>query len=184
MIVRQVCPFHGSESYAGTRAEDEAGTIFFQCPLTKGHPSDGPWQWGYVPEPAGLPGLSEVAQSFGLDLTLPKIVASFSHRWVEYGVVEDAYAREHADDFAALVERYNHRARAEVGTLSYSVSMFLASTLSRLTQLGSVALRFGPATGPWHYLSTVSYWAAPPEGDWDDKLTAQAAGLTFDYVPD
>ena len=182
MIDRQVCPFHSSESYAGTRADDEAGTIFFECPLTKGHPSDGPWRWGYVPEPPGLPGLGDVAQSFGLDLALPKIVASFSHRWVEYGVVEEAYARQHPADFAALVERYNHRARAGAGQLSYSVSMFLASTLSRLTHYGSVALRFGSATSPWDHLATVSYWATPPESAWDEKLTAEDAGVSLDYV--
>ena len=183
MVERQVCPFHSSESYAGTPANDEAGTIVFVCPLTKGHPADGPWTWGYVPPPPGLPGIGDVAISFGLDTALPKTVASFSNRWVEYGVVEEAYARDNPADFAALVERYNHRALAGEGKLSYSVSMFLASTLSRLTTQGSVALKFGPATGPWSYLSVVSYWAMPPARDWEDRLTAEAAGQSFDYLP-
>ena len=183
MVERLVCPFHADEDYVGVPVGDEAGTLAFECPLTTRHPGGGPWRWALVPEPFELAGLSGVAKEFGLDFALPKIVSNFEHRWVEYGVIEQAYAEAHPDDFERLVDRYRHRHCEGVGRLNYSVSIFLAATLSSLSRAGSVALQFGKATAPWTHLEVVSFWATPPAGDWTERLTCESADVTFDYVP-
>jgi hypothetical protein len=47
----------------------------------------------YVPSPKGLPELTGIAAELGLDVELPRVLAGFPGVWVEYGLVEGAYAQ-------------------------------------------------------------------------------------------
>ena len=63
------------------------------------------------------------------------------------------------------------------------MSKFLARALSELGQRGDLLGRYGPATGPWTRLHRVSYWAFPPEPNWEERLSCEAHGETMSYVP-
>lgn len=102
--------------------------------------------WISAPEPPDLPGLSGLADELGLGTELPALLNEYVGKWVEYGVVEAAYANAHPDDFAMLVERYGHTA---VAKKSYTVSSFLSGTLGRLSKRGDVLLSWRKPTGRW-----------------------------------
>lgn len=116
----------------------------------------------------------------GLAVELPAVLAPYKGRWVEYGVVERAYAQANPDDFKGLVEKYGHTAIAP-GT--YTASSYLAGVLGGLGRSGDVMFHEGPATGRWDYLSAVSWWALAPEPDWAERTSWADTGLGMDYVP-
>ena len=62
-------------------------------PRSSGHPQPGPFTWLHVPSPKGLPELTGIAAELGLDVELPRVLAGFPGVWVEYGLVEGAYAQ-------------------------------------------------------------------------------------------
>ena len=101
-------------------------------------------------------------------------------RWFEYGVVEHAYATSCPDDFAELVERYGHTA---VQPARYTVSSFLARTLSDLGRTGSLLYRGGPATGRWSYNAGISWWALPPAPDEEQMVSWADTANDMTYVP-
>ena len=179
-MMRQVCPTHSSEEIVGVLlGEDTAYT--FTCDRTDHHPRpNSPHSWMDVPEPRGIPATSGLAQELGLHEKLPDLLSQFRGRWVEYGVLERAYALSKPADFALLVDRYGHTARAKT---HYSASSFIAHTLGGLARQGAVLLHDGPATGRWSHLSRVSWWALAPEPNWDDRLPWAATGYGTDYVP-
>src|SRR3954454_22881718 len=102
-----VCPFHADEGIHGRRLHDEAKTEVFEC-RRQGHPRPGPWTWSFVPEPPHAAGVSGLAAELGLHLELPAALNSYPGQWVEYGLVERAYAQAHPEDFRRLVQRYGH----------------------------------------------------------------------------
>jgi hypothetical protein len=85
----------------------------------------GPFTWFYVPPPPGSSGFSELAAECHLDVELPSALQRYAGQWVEYGVLEHAYATNCPEDFAALVARYGHRAAEPK---KYTVSAFLSGT--------------------------------------------------------
>ena len=175
----QVCPFHADEGTHGTPLQDEARTEMFEC-HRRGHPRPGPWTWSSVPEPPNAAGVSGMAAELGLHLELPAAVATYGGRWVDYGLVERAYAQAHPNDFRRLLALYGH---THLAPSQYTASAYLARTLGELSRLGTVLFHPGRGTGRWSYNSDISYWAIPPEPDWDNRLTWHEAGAEIDYVP-
>jgi hypothetical protein len=176
---RQVCPFHADEDVPGTLLNDE-GAYTFACDRSTGHPTPGPHTWMQAPEPADMPELTELAQELRLDVELPAAIALYPGRWVEYGVVEAAYASANPHDFARLVERYSHTA---IAPTQYSASAFIAATLGRLSRTGHVLFHAGPATGRWSYNGKISWWALPPEPAWEARTSWVDLDRAMDYVP-
>lgn len=174
-----VCPFHSDEDVAGVYVSNEVGEVF-RCGRTAGHPQPGPYEWLKAPAEPELPEMSGLAAELGLAAALPAVLAGFQGRWVEYGVLEHAYAAAHPDDFEFLVDRYSHTA---VAATHYSASAFLAGALGVLHRRGEVLLRMAPATGRWHYNSQISWWAMAPAQDWQGRLSWETTGLSMDYVP-
>jgi hypothetical protein len=176
----QVCAFHSDEGIRPERVADEAGSLRFTCPRTKGHPTEGTYTWLSVPTPPGLEGVTGLAAELGLHTELPSVIADFGGHWVEYGVVEQRYAERNPKDFAILVERYGHTA---IAGKSYTTSAFLAHTLGDLSKYGSVLYHWGPATGRWRYNSQISWWAVPPEPQWSTEKSWEALECSVTYVP-
>src|SRR5690348_3232900 len=107
--VGQGCPMHMDEFLQPQYVGSETVVWEYTCPLSKGHPGGGPFTWPYVPEPVSLPGDS---LGLGLDIELPKAVKTACEEvgapWVEYGLVERAYALADPDDWAMLLAKYSH----------------------------------------------------------------------------
>lgn len=177
-ITRRSCPLHGDEDILGKRV-DQDGTLQFVCDRSD-HPAGGPLMWISVPEPPDLPGLSGLADELGLGTELPALLNEYVGKWVEYGVVEAAYADAHPNDFAMLVERYGHTA---VAKKSYTVSSFLSGTLGRLSKRGDVLLSWRKPTGRWGYNAGISWWALPPTPPADAEVSWESLGRSMDYVP-
>lgn len=176
----QVCAFHADEGIMPVGLGDDTGSVRYTCPRMKGHPTEGPYSWIDVPTPPGLEGLSGLAQELNLSIELPAVLAMYAGKWVEYGVVEQAYAQAHPKDFALLVERYGHKA---IESKPYTASAFLAKTLGDLSRHGSVLYHDGPATGRWSYNSRISWWTLPPEPEWSTALSWSELGCSITYVP-
>lgn len=176
---RQYCHFHADDDIAGVRLNGEGGYTF-TCERTTGHPTPGPHSWLQAPEPPDLPGLSGLAEDLGLRSELPAAVAQYPGRWVEYGVVEAAYAEANPVDFAHLVERYGHTA---IKAKSYTASAFIAATLGRLSRSGEVLFHSGPATGRWDYNQQISWWSLAPDPDWTTQTSWESLEKPMTYVP-
>ncbi|SEB48272.1 hypothetical protein SAMN04489844_0242 [Nocardioides exalbidus] len=176
---RQYCHFHADDDIAGVRLNDEGGYTF-TCEHTSGHPQPGSYTWLQAPEPPDFPGLSGLADELGLQVELPAAIARNSGRWVEYGVVEAAYAEANPVDFARLVERYGHTA---IKAKNYTASAFIAATLGRLSRSGDVLFHAGPATGRWDYNQQISWWALAPDPDWATRTSWQSLEMPMTYVP-
>lgn len=175
---RQVCPFHADEDVVGTRLNE--GSYVFICDRSTGHTAPGPHTWMQAVEPPDMPELTGLAEELRLDIELPAAIAQCSGRWVEYGVVEAAYAEANPEDFARLVERYSHTA---IAATRYSASAFIAATLGRLSRTGHVLFHGGPATGRWSYNGEISWWALAPEPAWEARTSWADLGRSMDYVP-
>lgn len=177
----QICHFHTDEGIQGKPLSgDGDGTLTFTCPRTKGHPQPGAYMWLQAPPPPDSKALGELATDLGLAVELPAALATFRGQWVEYGVVEHAYAAANPKDFALLVQRYGHSA---VNRGQYTASAFLARTLGDLSRSGDVLFHEGPATGRWSYNGKISWWALAPEPQWSPETSWAETGLTMDHVP-
>jgi hypothetical protein len=177
----QVCPFHADEDIQGVPTGNGEGSLSYTCTRMRGHPHDGPHSWLYAPEPDGLSGIEGYAAELGLATELPAAIAQYRGQWIEYGVVERAYALQCRDDFAAIVSRYGHTA---VRPKQYTASAFLAGVLGVLSKHGTVLYHLGPATGRWKYNGTISWWAVAPAPDWEsNRLSWSDSGQDMSYVP-
>lgn len=176
----QVCAFHADEGIRPVPLNDGTGGVQYTCPRTKGHPVNGPYQWIWVPPPPSLPEISGLASELNLQIELPSCLGRYQGRWVEYGVLEQAYAQANPTDFARLVERFGHTA---IKARKYTASAYLARTLGDLSRLGSVLYHPGPATGRWAYNSTISWWSLPPAPPWSDEGSWAALNCSVAYVP-
>ena len=176
----QTCAFHGSEDVEGMPTGMGNGELSFTCDRKTDHPEPGPRTWLQLPEPPDIPGIGGLAAELRLDVELPAAIAAQHGRWVEYGVVERAYAHNRPDDFALIVERFGHRA---ITPTKYTASAFIARALGDLSRWGHVLYHPGQATGRWAYNSDISWWALAPAPNWEDRLSWADACLAFDYVP-
>ena len=181
-VTSQVCPFHSDEMVRGRRLRSIEPVEEFTCPMTDArHPGSRPWSWTAPLEsaPADAPG--GLAGELGLHIELPAAVGSFGGAWVEYGLIERAYALARPDDFATLIARYGHTHQAPA---RYTASSYLGRTLGQLAKTGYLAYRSGPGTGRWSYDDEVGYYTAPTSpAAWENRLTWDVAGGTVDYLP-
>lgn len=177
MNVREYCPFHADDDVVGTHVSDEVGWGF-RC-LRDGHPSPGPFEWVRPPKPAGVDKLDGIAAELGLHEHLPDLLRHHDAVWVEYGVLERAYALARPEDWRFLLDRYSHTA---VQAKRYTVSAFLGGALWRLCKHREIAGRLGPATGRWKYNGRVGYFAGFPEPPEANVLTWESTGLGMGYV--
>ncbi len=174
----RVCPFHGDEAVHGQALGDD-GSLTYVCDR-KGHPHVGPYTWLSVPEPEDPLGADGLTAELGLAIELPAAVAKYSGQWVEYGVVEHAYATARPEGFAFLVAKYGHNC---VAPKSYTASAFLARALGTLSTHNYVFFHPGPATGRWKYNEQISWWATAPAPEWPQGLSWAETGLDMGYVP-
>lgn len=175
------CPIHSHEDVKGvlvSRPEDWP-EYAYTCPLSEGHPDGRPFTWLFSPELA-VGESSGLAAELGLEVELPAVMKQYGHRWVEYGVVERAYALAKPADFALLVEKYGHTA---IKGKRYTASSFLARALGDLSARSVLSFRYGPATGRWSYNSQISWWCLPPGPEWAPDLSWETLNLRTDYVP-
>lgn len=179
MIQRQVCPFHSDEDVSGTPTGND-GSVVFRCDLSRGHPEPGSYSWVQSPEPPDQRGIGGLAEALRLDIELPSALARYPNQWVEYGVLEAAYAASNPADFGELVQRYGHTA---IEATRYSASAYLSFTLGRLSTGGSILFHVGPATGRWSYNGQIFWWALPPAPSWTDRVSWVELELSMDYVP-
>lgn len=186
MITKQSCQ-SCADAEAVTSEQREDGLVIYTCAHTTRHNEPGPYTWKsfpLLPTPPKPPKAATKLAQFGLDVELPLILDTYRGQWVEYGVVEAAYAHRCPDDFAQLVSDYGHTAKERSG---YSVSMYLGGVLGTLRDRELIGCQEeGPATGRWgRYLASVSWWTALPGPSWEKKnMTSWAdLGLTTAYVP-
>ena len=172
------CPQHADERVDGEWANDEDGWTF-TCERS-GHVFPGRFTWTEQPEPPEEITLTGMAEQLGLAVELPAALSRYPGTWVESGVLEAAYAESRPSDWQDLVSTYGHRA---LGPSRYTASKFLARTLGNLARQGAVFLRMAPATGHWEKNGTISWWSLDPESDWDERISWDACGLDFSYVP-
>ena len=88
-----------------------------------------------------------MASDLGLARDLLEALGLFAGAWVEYGVLEQAYARSNPTAFALLVETYGHRL---LSAPRYTASAYISRTLVQMGRAGmsSVAEDQPPASGP------------------------------------
>lgn len=169
-MIRQ-CHFHMDEDITGASLSD--GAHEFTC-RRAGHPGDAPWTWLESPAPPDPVGLGGLAEELALETVLPAVVSSLGSGWFEYGLIERAYAELDPKGFARMVERWGHTA---LSRKQYSVSAYLASCLGRLSRSAAVAYHAGVGTGRWSYNADISWWAAMPAPDWEERTSwAEATG--------
>lgn len=184
----QICPIHTDEFIKPVHVGSETADYMFTC--HRHHdPEGGDFSWPFVPEPAGL---DSDSLGLGLEIELPKAVsaaaASTAPAWVEYGLIERAYALANPEDWARVLDRYGHThyhpADATRAEFPYTASMYLARSLGALGRAGTLVHDVGPGTGRWAYNSKISYYALPPGGEWDSRQTWEASGFTMEsYMP-
>jgi hypothetical protein len=179
---RQVCPFHSDEDVAGVFVSDEVGERFV-CDRATGHPSGGPgFEWVQAPPPPPGLELGGLGAELGLHDELPAALAAYAGRWVEYGVLERAYARRQPSDFLRLVETYGHTAIAKK---RYTSSAYLGGVLGRLGRDATIHFHDGEATGRWAYNPRISWWTITPGLEWgaETRLSNADDGNDITYVP-
>ncbi|MFM9597942.1 hypothetical protein ACKI1O_52700, partial [Streptomyces scabiei] len=77
----------------------------FTCPRTD-HFLPGPYTWLSAPPPPPGTGANGIAADLGLAVELPVALKQFGSQWVEYGVVERAYALANPKDWSFLLQKY------------------------------------------------------------------------------
>jgi hypothetical protein len=161
----------------------------FTCPLSSGHGRPGTYSWPYVAPPDAALG---DPLGLGLAVELPAAVAEATSaaggRWVEYGLVERAYALAQPDDWRRLLARYDHTHYHPDGAtrrqLPYTASRYLGRTLGALRAQGIIAFKQGPGTGRWSYNDTISYYAPATVADGAPTCTWERSGRQMsEYMP-
>lgn len=187
----QICPFHPDEWIKPQKFDSETAEYTFTCPR-ENHPTPGPYTWAYITEPTGITGITGDSLGLGLDIELPKAVttAVTTHQqpWVEYGLIESAYARANPEHWKLLLAKYDHTHYQTDLTArqasTYTASKYLARSLGALGRQGALIHRFGKGTGRWSYNASISYYALPPGADWSDRRTWDGSGEQMEtYMP-
>jgi len=174
----ETCPFHAFDDVMGVWVGDDVGHSF-TCPRSDHH-VPGPFTWFRAPELASISELSGLSEELRLDVTLPAALREYRGIWVEYGILERAYALANAADWAFLIQRYSHTA---IAAKRYTATAFLVCALGRLWRRGALCCRGGRSTGRWVYCRDVSWWALPPEPEWENRLSFADSDFTVEYVP-
>lgn len=180
MTPYQCCQFHTDEDQL-TKVGAEDGW-HLTCHRTDGmHPVPGaPYIWLAPKQSDNESRASGLTAELGLFDELPAVLSHFSHQWVEYGVLEAAYADTRPDDFDQLVQRYGHTA---IAAKRYTASAFLGRALGEITRSGSIHGRMAPPTGRWSYNSEISWWSMDPDTALESSISWADQGRSMSYVP-
>lgn len=186
MRTMRVCPLHGDEAVVGVALGSE-GLLEFTCDRTRGHHHPGMYVWPDTPDLPEGSGAGGMGAELGWATELPAALGQYRGRWVEYGVVERAYALANPRDFATVVARFGHTAQKEHGRTT--ASAIIAAALGVISaRSAAVHYRRSRATGRWSYNSDVSWWAltdANGEGPhWEQRLAWADTGFDMGYVPE
>ena len=185
----QVCPFHSDEIVRPVRTASETAEYTYRCGR-KNHPVSGPFEWPFVPEPERTSG-----DTLKLDLatSLPLAVAAATEEageaWVEYGLVERAYALANPKEWTKVLSKFDHTEYHDPDKLSradlpYTASMYLARTLAALSGTGRLGHRSFPGTGRWAYNNPISFYGLPGADPFGPVATWDASGAKMaDYMP-
>ena len=109
--------------------------------------------------------------------------------WVEYGLVERAYALAHPVEWAKILVKFDHTEyhdgeTTSRGDLPYTASMYLARTLGALSGTGRLGHRSFPGTGRWAYNNPISFYSLPGADPFGPVATWEEAGVKMsDYMP-
>jgi len=164
----QVCPVCVSDDDV-TAVPLGPGIFEFTCNYSKGHPTRLPYRWNGTDPAIGETYSDDAvgpAAELGMLDDLPACL-QVGEGWVEYGIVEDRYAKMNPAAFDELRDRYGHRILGPQRSGRHTASVYIARVLAMLRDRGLVAFSYGPATGPWSYNGSISYWGrlpAPPAG--------------------
>lgn len=175
----ECCPVHADEDQPAKVQKDDGWHL--TCPRTDGHSVPGStftWLAADTSESGGA--ASGLTAELGLFEELPAALAAYRGSWVEYGVLEAAFAAARPEDFALLVERYGHTA---VKAKRYTASAFLGRALGEMMRTGSLHCRFAPATGRWAYNQEISWWSLDTETPWEPRISWESLRQPMDHVP-
>lgn len=187
------CPMHMDEPpVAPVAVLNETADYTYTCPRTTGHARPGSYSWDYVappPPPAprqkGVALKTELAQA--LVTAALTAVRENGGGWIEYGLVERAYALANPDDWAALLARYDHTHFHEGepghGGLKYTASKYLARSLSGLAKRGELSLKKAPGTGRWAFDNPISHFAPPDVTPGAKTCSWAASSADMGYMP-
>lgn len=158
-----LCPLCVLDEYTSESRTDD-GIRFAVCTNSE-HGSD-PFVWE-VGEPGrrGRRGGEGIGADLGIwDKLLTCVVPGEPP--VAYGVVEDRFFDPYPDEAAVLLARYGHRWRdPDHRSDRFSMSSYLATRLSELSDEGHLKKTWGPAEGPWAYNGTISWWQQAGESE-------------------
>ena len=188
------CSMHMDEPALHPEAvPSETADYLYTCELTTGHAAPGPYCWPVVLPPAPQPAAPKhPAPDVDVKVALEAAIALASMEngggFVEYGLIERAYALANPKDWRLLVDRYDHRYYyrddEDREKLSYTASKYLARHLSLLRSKGHFAFKRGPGTGYWAYDNPISHYS--PSGTAADAHTCSWAASGYqmsDYMP-
>ena len=181
------CPLHPDQFVHPMTVVSETMDHLYICRRLEGHglPGTYSWSWLATAPATELPGLD-------LDETLLGAVeaASSEHGggWVEYGLVERAYALAHPEDWQRLLDTYSHRrylpAGASRGEEPYTASRRLGAALGAARRRQALHFRQGPGTGYWAYNRVISYYAPlSVEGPVGTRTWADSGHDVDEHVP-
>ena len=137
--------------------------------------------WSGVAESNATESISGLAAELSLDTALPAAIAQYPGKWIEYGVVEAAYAQANPEEFAHLIQEHGHRAIAiEVHNFQVPGQYPWHSRPQRRHRLphwtGNRALELP---------RKVSWWSSDSTLEWtpENQVSVAGAGLDASYVP-
>lgn len=141
------------------------GIFEYTCTNSRRHRDGMPhvWQGSAYETLTASPEAEGPAAELGMLDDLPQCVSP-GEGWVEYGIVEDRYAKLNPQAFEALRQQYGHRVLGPVVNPRHTASVYIARVLAMLRDREILAMNYGKATGEWSYNGTISYWAKPPPG--------------------
>jgi hypothetical protein len=165
----QVCPFCGIDEFVSSIP---LGPGFFEfiCSRSGNHPGRKPYEWrGTSMVDADAGGGQGPVPIRDVREALLECVRE-GEAWVEYGIVEERYAKTAPQDFLILREEYGHRNLGPRKNPQFTASAYLGRALGDLRETGRLAHMTGKATGAWAYNGTISYWAKPLPGPAKENL--------------
>ena len=147
----QMCPMHTDEHVQPVAVLNETMDYLYTCNRTDGHGRPGPYSW---PWSAPLAAVASTPVEFDLDVTLVQAVTLASQAygcgWVEYGLVERAFALANPEQWSALLAQHDHTKYNAKGATRkdqpYTASKRLGQKLGILRRREDVAFQQGPGT--------------------------------------
>ncbi|MDP9331511.1 MAG: hypothetical protein M3P11_12850 [Actinomycetota bacterium] len=150
----------------------------YTCTRTPKQHKDGPYSWevkdasdtseatsGQPSEKASEEG--NYAEEHGVEADLLACLVP-DEPFVEHGIVEYRYSKLNPTEYAAMLEKWGHKALP--GPTGYTASMYIAQTLERMEKKGQLVRVYGTATGWWAKHDPGVFYHALVPGPSDGQL--------------